>query len=172
MSENKNKDNLPDSDLFNEIRNSLREDYNSHRNSLGVRILTLFAALFTLLQTVQNSQKLSEIFPNLVIINLDFTEFGINLITLGKLTLFALICTLLLFFTFRAFFNFSLTSRYITELYWFERADFNKLPPDRKASAFNEKRWLLHLHGALGMKIAGKLDCSERLRLFGIIPYD
>lgn len=157
---------------FKETKNALRDDYNTHQNSLGVRIIGLVAALFTLFQTVQNSQKLSEIFPNLAIVNIDLKAFGINLITLFKLLLFATAVMIVLFFIFRSFFKFALQSVYITQLYWFEKKDFEKISPEDKQRMLKEKRPLGQLHEAIGMRISGKLNNPKRLKLWNTFPYD
>lgn len=77
-SENLSK-NLSDEE-FKKAKNTLRSDYKSNQNSLGVRIIGLVATLFTLFGAVQNSQKLSEIFPNINISNIDFTSSEISLL--------------------------------------------------------------------------------------------
>ena len=159
---------------FNKIKRELREDYNGYRNSLGVRLIGLFAALWTLLQTVQNSmlQKLSEIFPDLTIIHIEYTAFEISLITLSKFLLFATSVILLLFFIFRTFFRFSLQSSYITQLYWFEKNDTTQFVKEHQEE-LGTKHLFIRTHEAVGMRIAGlpKDKNYERMRLWKI-PYD
>lgn len=164
---------LPTDDEFNSARDALREDYNEYRNSLAIRLLAMFGVLFTLLQAVQSSTKLSEIFPNLTIITFDVTIFGVNLATLGKLMLFMVLMMGLLFFAFRAFFKFTLASRYIMELYWFKREDFKAISSEEiKSRMFKERRWHIHLVELLSLRLRGESHDNIRKKMWRIIPYD
>lgn len=151
----------------------IQKQYSSIRNALGVRLIGLIAGLFTLLQIVQNSQtfKLSKIFPDLAILNIDYTMFGINAITSFKLGLFFAAVWILLFFIIRTFFKFSVCSYYSDHVHWVTKHDLLSLPDEW---GLNE---IENIHSLVlettGIKMAGKLkENSKREYLYHVIPYD
>ena len=165
---------LPDDKTFNDSINSLREDYNDYRNALGVRALTFFIILFTLLSTILNSEKVSGIFPNVLNVTLEYVWFGINLFNLLKLLSFIFLIMVVLYYAFRTFFRFVLTSKYINVLYWFKKDDLNKLPPDfkKEISQAKEKIWLAYLSHTISLKLAGKLEGHKREKILPKIHCD
>jgi len=101
---------------FNETKNALLRYYTSQQTSQGARLIGFTLALFTLIQTVQNSkqQPLSNIFSDLANTLTEFAQtceiFEVlsSIIVTISFPLFFLSIFILLFFIFRTIFRFSI----------------------------------------------------------------
>ena len=131
-----------DTKTKDKYRIALQKNYNSISNSQAVRLLGLIAVLFTFIQVTPTvTQDISVADPL-------------------KILGFVLVSSVLIFFSFRAFFRFSLFSMLSAHIMWINDKEIDYMLED-EADQRGQNTMAL-LHAATTFKICGELRKNEK----------